>query len=196
VLVGYSLGGRVIMHGIARQCFAHLNIRAAVIEGGNFGLQTESDKAARWKNDTLWAGRFANEPLERVLADWYQQPVFSSLNHEQRQTLIAKRSDNLGPSIAKMLLATSLAKQDNLLPQLRQQSLPIEYICGGKDIKFRQIAQSSGLAYRQVDGAGHNVHQEQPLTFAAQVNDIIFSHFGSENNQNNGNHHGKNSRHF
>jgi 2-succinyl-6-hydroxy-2,4-cyclohexadiene-1-carboxylate synthase len=33
------------------------------------------------------------------------------------------------------------------------------------------------LAYRQIEGAGHNVHQEQPQRFARQVNQIIHSHF-------------------
>ncbi|MCV6069780.1 2-succinyl-6-hydroxy-2,4-cyclohexadiene-1-carboxylate synthase, partial [Escherichia coli] len=87
------MGGRIAMHGIAHQCFPDLNIAGAIIEGGNFGLQTESEKHGRVENDARWAMRFKTEPLERVLNDWYQQAVFSSLNHEQRQTFIAKRSD-------------------------------------------------------------------------------------------------------
>jgi 2-succinyl-6-hydroxy-2,4-cyclohexadiene-1-carboxylate synthase len=76
-----------------------------------------------------------------------------------------------------MLLATSLATQSYLLPALQRQAVPLHYICGTKDKKFSQLAESSGLAYRQVEGAGHNVHQEQPQQFAIHVNQIIHSHF-------------------
>lgn len=177
ILIGYSMGGRVAMHGLAHECFPDLNIRGAIVEGGNFGLQSESEKQARLDNDLCWAKRFKTEPLACVLNDWYQQLVFSSLNHEQRQTLMAKRSANLGSAVADMLLATSLAKQSYLLPALQQQAVPLYYICGEKDKKFSQLAETSGLAYRQIEGAGHNVHQEQPQRFARQVNQIIHSHF-------------------
>lgn len=182
ILIGYSMGGRITMHGIANDCFSDLNICGAIVEGGNFGLQKESDKQARLDNDRRWAQRFETEALGDVLSDWYQQPVFSSLNHEQRQTLIAKRSANLGAAVATMLMATSLAKQSDLLPALQRQPIPICYLCGVNDKKFSQLAQSSGLMYRQVEGAGHNVHLEQPEAFAIQIQQIIHSRFGQRNN--------------
>ncbi len=175
IVVGYSMGGRSVMYGLACNCFPDLNIRAAIIEGGNFGLQTESERKERFENDHRWAQRFKTEPLEHVLSDWYQQAVFSSLNHEQRQTLIAKRSANLGAAVANMLMATSLSKQSYLLPVLQQSSLPIYYLCGAKDKKFSQLAESSGLTYKQIVGAGHNAHQEQPVQFAKYIKQIIQS---------------------
>ncbi len=176
IVIGYSMGGRITMHGLASDCFPDLNIRAAMIEGGNFGLQTESERRVRFENDNRWAVRFKTELLERVLSDWYQQAVFSSLNHEQRQTLVTKRSANLGAAVADMLLATSLSKQAYLLPALQQQVVPVYYLCGTKDKKFSQLAESCGLTYRQVKGAGHNAHQEQPEQFAIHIKEIIQSH--------------------
>ncbi len=177
ILIGYSMGGRIAMNGIARNCFPDLNIYSAIIEGGNFGLQTESEIAARFENDQLWASRFEVETIAHVLSDWYMQPVFSSLNHEQRQTLIAKRSANLGAAVANMLRATSLSKQPYLLPALQQIQIPVYYLFGAKDKKFSHLARSSGLTYRQIEGAGHNAHQEQPEQFAIHIKQIIQSHF-------------------
>ncbi|KDO14732.1 2-succinyl-6-hydroxy-2,4-cyclohexadiene-1-carboxylate synthase [Vibrio metoecus] len=176
ILVGYSLGGRLIMNGLAQGAFSRLNLRGADHrKAGHFGLQDDEEKAARWKNDEQWAQRFAKQPIEHVLNDWYQQAVFSSLNHEQRQTLIAQRSANLGSSVAHMLLATSLAKQPYLLPALQALTLPIHYVCGEKDNKFQQLAQHCGLSYSQVANAGHNVHHEQPQAFAKIVQAMIHS---------------------
>ncbi|EGQ7981286.1 2-succinyl-6-hydroxy-2,4-cyclohexadiene-1-carboxylate synthase [Vibrio vulnificus] len=175
ILIGYSMGGRIAMQGLVEHAFAALNLRGALIEGGNFGLVSEHEKQQRWISDSHWAKRFREEPIEQVLADWYQQGVFSSLNHAQKQTLIAKRSANLGASVAEMLLATSLAKQPNLLPQLQRSSVPLHYVCGEKDTKFQELARQSGLSCSIVDNAGHNVHQEQPSAFADIVRAFIHS---------------------
>ncbi|MCW8334655.1 2-succinyl-6-hydroxy-2,4-cyclohexadiene-1-carboxylate synthase [Vibrio paucivorans] len=166
ILIGYSLGARIIMQGLANSLFSGLNIKGALIEGGNFGLECELGKSARLANDEAWAKRFRYEPIAQVLADWYQQPVFSSLKDEQRQALISKRSANLGPSVADMLEATSLAKQDYLLDRLKLCGVPLHYICGEYDRKFSQMAVESSLSFTQIKQAGHNVHQEQPLAFA------------------------------
>ncbi|NAW69209.1 2-succinyl-6-hydroxy-2,4-cyclohexadiene-1-carboxylate synthase [Vibrio sp. V27_P1S3P104] len=167
--VGYSLGGRIAMTGCAEGWFDQLNIQGLVVEGGHFGLLSETEKNARWQHDQHWAMRFKSEPIAQVLADWYQQAVFSSLNHEQRQTLIRLRSGNLGHPIARMLLATSLATQPYLLPRLMNLPFPVHYVCGQHDQKFRQLAEHSGLSYSVIDHAGHNVHHEQPDAFAQIV---------------------------
>lgn len=172
VLVGYSMGGRIAMSGVAGGFFANLNIQLLIVEGGNFGLE-ESQKSLRLDNDQKWSDRFATQPIEQVLSDWYQQPVFSSLNHEQRQKMVSKRSANLGPAVASMMVATSLAKQDYLLDALKVSGIAVHYICGEKDNKFSQLAKQSGLSFSQVAKAGHNVHVEQPQAFAKIINEQI-----------------------
>ncbi|GAK85026.1 2-succinyl-6-hydroxy-2,4-cyclohexadiene-1-carboxylate synthase [Vibrio ponticus] len=169
ILIGYSLGGRIAMYGIAKHHFHELNLIKAIIEGGNFGLRELAEREARKINDHAWAKRLCREPIECVLADWYQQTVFSSLNHEQRQTLITKRSANLGSAVGRMLEATSLANQPWLLPELNTSGIDIHYICGEKDSKFSELAKQSGLSFSQIAGAGHNVHHEHPQAFAVEI---------------------------
>ncbi len=190
ILVGYSLGGRLAMLGTTQGLFRNINLKGLVIEGGNVGLQTEQERQVRWQNDHRWANRFCIEPIEQVLSDWYQQPVFSSLNDEQRQILITKRSANLGEKVANMLLSTSLAIQPYLLPALQLLSLPMHYVCGAKDKKFCQLAEQSGLIYSQINSAGHNVHQEQPEAFAKTIRIFIDSLPKEVRDNNIGNNHG------
>ncbi|PSU33221.1 2-succinyl-6-hydroxy-2,4-cyclohexadiene-1-carboxylate synthase [Photobacterium lutimaris] len=175
ILIGYSLGARVAMyHACHQDVEQKAKLVGLVLEGGHFGLP-QSERAARLDNDQRWAQRFASQPIVDVLADWYRQPVFSSLNHDQRQGLIAKRSDNLGVSIAHMLLATSLAKQPLLQSQLTGLTIPVHYLCGEQDQKFTRLAEGSGLSYQIIEGAGHNVHAEQPYAFARAVDNFILS---------------------
>ncbi|MDN3610469.1 2-succinyl-6-hydroxy-2,4-cyclohexadiene-1-carboxylate synthase [Vibrio ostreicida] len=166
MLVGYSLGARVAMTGVAQGYFSALNIRGLILEGGHFGLSNHTDKRIRLCSDAQWAKRFSNEPMEHVLADWYQQPVFDSLNDQQRQSLIRERAVNVGDGVASMLMATTLAKQEALLDWLVGTDLLVHCICGEKDRKFRHLIEQGGLAFSRVRHAGHNVHREQPQAFA------------------------------
>ena len=174
VLIGYSMGARLAMyHACALAANSSVSSNGprlinVLLEGGHFGLP-DAEREPRYQHDQRWAARFAQQPLVDVLQDWYQQPVFASLTVDQRQDLVAKRSDNLGSGIAKMMLATSLAKQPQLLPQLQQLSLPIHYLCGEHDTKFRDLALACGLAVTVIDNAGHNIHIEQPIAFTTAL---------------------------
>lgn len=172
ILIGYSLGARIAMYGMAHGLFARLSIKLTVIEAGHFGLHQQAERLQREQQDLVWAERFINNPIDEVLHDWYQQTVFSSLNHAQKQALVVKRNDNLGESVANMLLATSLAKQPYLLDKLRMLPHPIHYICGEKDTKFTQLAHKSRLNYTKIEQAGHNVHQEQPKKLADVIRSL------------------------
>lgn len=177
VLVGYSLGARLLMYGLSTSQFAPLNLVGCVIEGGNFGLQSDELRKKRYKADKRWAKRFESEPIAQVLGDWYQQDVFSSLNNEQRQYLVTKRSGNLGSALANMLMATSLSKQPDLLESIQalrfKQDTTVLYLCGEHDTKFRTLAEHSQLNYQVLGNAGHNVHVEQPEQLAIRLKNYI-----------------------
>ncbi|MDO6582869.1 2-succinyl-6-hydroxy-2,4-cyclohexadiene-1-carboxylate synthase [Photobacterium sp. 2_MG-2023] len=166
VLAGYSLGARIAMHGVANGLFAPLNIRLLAVEGGHFGLTSKQEQMVRWRLDCRWARRFRREPVGTVLADWYQQPVFASLNHVQKQSMLNCRSDNLGAGVAAMLLATSLARQAYLADALKSQHVPLHYFYGGHDSKFSRMANDSRVPASCIADAGHNAHKEQPQAFA------------------------------
>ena len=172
-LIGYSLGARVCMYGLAQNCFTELDIAGCLLEGGNFGLSSEEEKQMRLENDRKWAERFKTEPIEQVLSDWYCQSVFSSLNPQQRQTSVVKRSHNQGQAVAQMLMATSLAKQPYLLNKIKNSKIPIHYLCGEKDRKFSELAEQSGLSFTRVEDAGHNAHSEQPFQYAQLIRTLV-----------------------
>lgn len=172
-LVGYSLGGRLALYYSLQFQQTKGNLQGIILEGANIGLSNEADRLARWQNDCFWAQRFAQEPIQQVLNDWYQQPVFAHLNTSERMALIEKRATNQGVAIAQMLRATSLAKQPDFRTKLRTTRLPIYYLCGEKDQKFRTIAEQEHLNLRLIPQAGHNAHLENPLAFANAIQAIF-----------------------
>lgn len=167
-LVGYSLGGRIALDYSVHNLNPHR--LGTILEGANIGLQTETARQARWENDQHWATRFRNEPLEKVLMDWYQQPVFNTLTAHKRVDLVKHRQHNNGQAIAQMLEATSLAKQTDFSGN---QWHNIHFLIGKQDQKFRQLAIQHHLPHRLVDNAGHNAHWENPHGFMQQLKQII-----------------------
>ncbi|WP_028024915.1 2-succinyl-6-hydroxy-2,4-cyclohexadiene-1-carboxylate synthase [Enterovibrio calviensis] len=174
-LVGYSLGARIGMYLCAflrQELTGNASMLGLIIESGHTGLP-ESERGARFENDERWAVRFEHEPMFDVLQDWYQQAVFSSLNHEQKQSLVTIRSDNLGIEVASMLRATSLAKQPLLIEPLKTSGLPLYYFCGENDPKFGALAMHSGFDFLTIPNAGHNIHAEQATLFSQHVKRLI-----------------------
>ncbi|WP_044470233.1 2-succinyl-6-hydroxy-2,4-cyclohexadiene-1-carboxylate synthase [Mannheimia massilioguelmaensis] len=173
MIVGYSLGGRIALYyALQAQC-AKGNLQGLILEGVNLGLTDDNARKVRWENDKFWAQRFMDEPIENVLNDWYQQPVFAHLTEMQRAALIAKRAANCGENIGKMLQATSLAKQPYLGDKLRECELPVYYLVGEKDRKFRELARQEKLNMIVINQAGHNAHLENPQEYAKVIAKLI-----------------------
>lgn len=182
ILVGYSLGARIVMQIACNPIpeWRYL-LQGVLLESGNPGLHTTAKQLQRWLHDLNWAIRFSQESFADVLADWYQQGVFVSLTPEQKSALIRTRcqvhTDRLGfepgTQIGKMLTATSLAKQGDLLPQLQLLPYPLRMICGELDPKFHHLTRDSQLEYQVISQAGHNIHAEQPDVFSQIVRDFI-----------------------
>ncbi|TCP12021.1 2-succinyl-6-hydroxy-2,4-cyclohexadiene-1-carboxylate synthase [Bisgaardia hudsonensis] len=177
IIVGYSLGGRIALYYALQSLLPKGQLKGIVLEGANLGLTSQIEKLQRWENDMYWANRFAKDNLYSVLNDWYQQSVFSHLDMEQRENIIKKRTALLnksgGKSISLMLKATSLAKQPNFIEKVRSTLLPIYYIVGEKDHKFKNIAINNQLNHYIVEQSGHNTHQENPSKFVEILNIIL-----------------------
>ncbi|MFC0309328.1 2-succinyl-6-hydroxy-2,4-cyclohexadiene-1-carboxylate synthase [Gallibacterium trehalosifermentans] len=168
-LIGYSLGGRLAAYFATQTDFPIHNLHKVCLEGANLGLTSQLEREQRWQNDLHWAIRFSQEPIEHVLADWYQQVVFADLTHEQRQALIQLRRHNSPIGLSQMLQATSLAKQPNLWAIIQAQPERFYYFCGENDLKFRQLAEKHQLNLTLICKVGHNAHIHQPAEFAQQL---------------------------
>lgn len=169
-LLGYSLGGRVAMMAA---CQEMPGLCGLVIEGGHPGLQSDAERDARRRSDHHWAERFRHDALADVFTDWYQQPVFASLDAQQRETLVVLRSQNNGETLAAMLEATSLAVQPDLRDALNARAFPFYYLCGERDSKFRALAAELAADCHVIPRAGHNAHRENPAGVIASLAQIL-----------------------
>lgn len=169
-LIGYSLGGRIAMFHACQQPKGLLGV---IVEGGHPGLQDADARSARLASDRRWATRFRTEPLEKVFADWYQQPVFASLTDAQRDALITLRSQNNGATLAMMLETTSLAVQPDLRAALSARDFSFDYLYGERDEKFAALAAEVNAVRHAIPDAGHNAHRENPDAVIASLAQIL-----------------------
>ena len=192
ILLGYSLGGRLALHYSATIHAATTDaattdaatladqprLRGLIVESGHPGLTGIDERRLRARQDARWVRRFWREPFTEVLADWYQQPVFAELDALQRQQLIALRGLQDGRAIARMLAATSLARQPDHRAWLAKSALPTLWLCGVRDQKFSALAcqlarDCPRLAADPIAHAGHNIHRDAPEAMAARLQDWL-----------------------
>ena len=159
VAIGYSLGGRLLLHCALRQPNLFQKI---VIIAAHTGLTNESEKISRREHDTLWSKRFLHEPWDAVVDAWNKQPVLHSAHIPTRLEQSYSRT-----ALAHALTSWSLGEQENLIPQLANASVPILWIVGEHDKKFvelgRQAAEiANHMQLKVVPDAGHRVMWEKP----------------------------------
>lgn len=133
LVVGYSLGGRLLMH-LPPETLQKLS--AMVLISSHFGLEDEAEKQARLKNDSAWAERFRTEKWSTLMASWNTQPIFKKdIDRPERFEHNYSRQQ-----LADVMIATSLANQSN---QLARPHLPFRkllYIYGQDDAKYAELA--------------------------------------------------------
>ncbi len=171
IIVGYSLGARLLMMALAQDKLNFSWLKKIIIEGGNPGLQKKEQRQLRLQHDQKWADAFRHaqeEPVDEALHRWYQQEVFASLSSTQRKQLVAERRQHSLPMVASMLLATSLGKQPYLWASLSHRS-QILLVVGENDQKFKGIYQQLDAHLYTIADAGHNAHKEQPSAFALMI---------------------------
>ncbi|GGB13588.1 2-succinyl-6-hydroxy-2,4-cyclohexadiene-1-carboxylate synthase [Agarivorans gilvus] len=174
-LLGYSLGGRLALH---HALYAPKGLQHLIIESAHPGLSDPDARQQRLVHDNRWADRWLKEPLDELLQEWYQQPVFANLTAAQRQQLIKRRAQQERSGLAATLRACSLGLQSDLSAQLEQLKMPLDFIGGSLDNKYQGLAkrlqqQHPRLRWHSIEQAGHNCHFEQPTLFLQLLSSVL-----------------------
>ena len=179
-IIGYSLGGRI---ALALACRYPECCQRVVIESSSPGLLDARIAAERVRHDEQWAQHFENEPLDAVLQDWYQQPLFASLHTQPRAfaRMLAQRRDNRPREIARVMRGMGVGAQSPLWDELPRMACDVLVLTGESDRKYcaiatRMAAQSPRIQCATVPRAGHNAHLEAPDEWAQRVRAFLDNH--------------------
>jgi len=165
VLLGYSLGGRLALHA----CIHRPDLwEGVVVVGADPGLGSSEEKNHQFARDRNWADRLKKEPLEHLLREWDEQPVFCGIENSAPRNL-----EELDPiQLSQQFEVFSKGLQQNLVPALKElQTLPVLFLAGEKDKKYQQIGDELAelcpvVKSQWVEDSGHRVPWENPESFS------------------------------
>lgn len=166
--VGYSMGGRMLLH--AALLFPE-RFRSLTIIGATAGMVEGSERAKRMVADDQLAERLESNGLEPFIDFWLGLDLFASLPAES-----ACRDERLTNRVAGLAASLRQCGSGNQFPLwgvLERITVPVQVIAGTSDEKFTKLGQRMvdalpNATFASVPG-GHAVHSEAPEAVAALV---------------------------
>lgn len=165
-LAGYSMGGRF---ALAYALVYPERVASLTMISSGPGIAESGERAARRDRDEVWAERLELDEPGVLLADWYRQPVFRTL--ERNPVLLSELLATRGSGPMR-LYADALRKWgQGVMPsawgRLSTLEVPSCWIAGLEDPAYvqsnRRAAECvSRSTCREIEGAGHAVHLEKP----------------------------------
>jgi 2-succinyl-6-hydroxy-2,4-cyclohexadiene-1-carboxylate synthase len=168
VLLGYSMGGRLIAEALARGARPS---RAVLVSTG-LGIESVEARSARRAADEAWARRFESDPWESVLADWNAQAVFGGHRVDRPESRYSRGA------LAAALREWSPGLQEPLAPRLNTVDVPTLWIAGARDAKYKAEAERGAALMPRgevaiLENAGHRVPWEAPEAFIATLRAFV-----------------------
>jgi len=165
VLLGYSLGGRLALHA----CIHRPDLwEGVVVVGADPGLGSSEEKNHQFARDRNWADRLKKEPIEHLVREWDEQPVFCGIENS-----VPRNLEELDPiQLSQQFEVFSKGLQQNLVPALSElKTPPVLFLAGEKDKKYQQIGDELAelcpvVESRWVEDSGHRVPWENPESFS------------------------------
>jgi 2-succinyl-6-hydroxy-2,4-cyclohexadiene-1-carboxylate synthase len=172
ILIGYSMGGRLALYLSLHfpQYFSHI-----ILESASPGLKTAEERYKRHQADLKLAEELEKQGLDSFLTEWYNQPLFASIEqHTDFDKILERRRQNNPKELAKALRYLSTGLQPSLWDKLSSNSLPLLLLVGELDAKFMSInlkivslCKISDLEI--VSNCGHNIHLENVHFFVEKI---------------------------
>jgi 2-succinyl-6-hydroxy-2,4-cyclohexadiene-1-carboxylate synthase len=161
--VGYSMGGRLVLHA----AIAHpAQVRRIIVIGATAGIDDPAARRARVERDDELARAIETDGVEAFLTGWLAQPQFAGLPEPMR--FWDERLTNTPAGLASSLRLAGTGAQEPLWARLAAVEAPTLVIAGADDAKFtaeaRRLVAAIGpnAELAVIPDAGHSPHLEQP----------------------------------
>jgi 2-succinyl-6-hydroxy-2,4-cyclohexadiene-1-carboxylate synthase len=176
--LGYSMGARLALGVAVRHPDS---VASLVLLAGRAGIADPVERATRRAADEALAARIETRGIEAFVDEWLAQPLFASLARLGPEFLAAERGARLANDargLAACLRGLGPAAQPPLFDELGRVRVPVLLVAGALDERFVALAHELArrlpcAEVREIPGAGHAAHLEQPAAFAAAVRDFL-----------------------
>jgi 2-succinyl-6-hydroxy-2,4-cyclohexadiene-1-carboxylate synthase len=177
--IGYSLGGRVLLHAALARPDA---VRRAVFIGATGGIEDDHERDARIASDELLASELDaaagdERKLEEFLTRWIAGPLFAGLTEDA--ACMSARMENTGPGLASSLRLCGTGRQEPLWERVGELTMPVLVLAGERDERFtslgRRLADAIGdnATFAVVAGSNHACQLERPVETSARIEEFF-----------------------
>lgn len=172
VVLGYSLGGRLLLHALEQNYNLYA---AAIFISTNLGLTCEKEKKERLANDLKWKNRFLSESWDTLMKEWNNQPVFKGF---EKDLFIRREEVNSRKNLADALDIWSIARQKHFKSLLESWSIPILWIIGSEDEKYFNEALKIKFLHQKskiwiAEECGHRVPWQNQKAFIKTIKNFL-----------------------
>lgn len=175
ILCGYSMGGRAALIYASKY---PQKISGLILESASKGLNNETEKLERLKNDFILADKIKSEGVESFIKFWMSIPLFESLKNiseEKYKILVKSKLINSAVGLSNSLRGFSTGNMNIDLKIFNEYVIPVLLITGALDKKFTNINklfvnEFYKAAHEVVFNAGHNTHIENEKEFIFYIN--------------------------
>jgi 2-succinyl-6-hydroxy-2,4-cyclohexadiene-1-carboxylate synthase len=178
-LVGYSMGGRAALYFTVY--YPEL-VKTLTLESASPGLASKLARRDRRLLDEQRATDILTKGLESFIDEWYQMPLFASLQRNPTLVDRLKKRRNLNDpqAVARAVAELSPGNQPSLWGKLSAIQAPVLLLAGAFDDKYvammnQMTAEVSNARLQVAPGAGHNVHLEAPEWYIYSVRAFLDS---------------------
>jgi 2-succinyl-6-hydroxy-2,4-cyclohexadiene-1-carboxylate synthase len=177
--IGYSLGGRVLLHLALERPGT---VRRAVLIGATAGIDDREERLARVAADELIACELddiarKDRSLEEFLSTWLSGPLFEGLTEES--ACMSARMENTAAGLASSLRLCGTGTQEPLWERIGELDMPVLVLAGDRDERFkalgRRLADAIGqnASFAVVPGSNHACQLERP----SETRQVIWDFF-------------------
>jgi len=166
VAIGYSLGGRLLLHALFQSPQLY---RSAVLLSAHPGLtnKVEIDQRLQWEN--LWKRKFLEQPWIDLWKEWNSQGVLAN----SKQNRIPVEEGSIRHKLAKALEIWSPTRHLISREEISRGAAPLLWIAGEKDEKYVHHYQNLAANTLFLSDAGHRLHLDRPDELARIVSQFF-----------------------
>jgi 2-succinyl-6-hydroxy-2,4-cyclohexadiene-1-carboxylate synthase len=165
-LVGYSMGGRIALYFTIQY---PKMVKSLTLESASPGLEDRLARRDRRLLDEQRAAFILDQGLDSFIDQWYQMPLFASLqrNKALQERLKKRRNMNDPQAVARVVAELSPGCQPSLWRKLYAIQSPVLLIAGALDTPYLTMMNQMFVALpdaklKIAPRAGHNTHLEAP----------------------------------